>query len=418
MMQIKRLISDPLYRNSLFLMANTAVTAGLGFIFWMVIARFYTEAELGLGAAIISAISLLALLSRLGFNVALIRFLPKAEKPVDMINTCLTLSGIVSLVVAGIFIAGLHLWSPAFYFVRENAIFSIAFVFFVLFCTLSGIMDSIFIARRRADFVLLKNTIYSLLKIPLPILLVLYFHAFGIVASWGVAIALAVIISFLLFLPRVQNRYKPVPKLNLGIIRDIWRYSAGNYFAGLFGAASTFILPIMVVNILGAEQNAYFYVAWMIASLLFAIPMAVSQSLFAEGSHFEAPLGLNVRRSYKFIFLLLIPAIILLLLLGKWLLLLFGVSYSANALGLLSILGISSLFVGVNSVYYSIMRVRHRIRELVAICGFITLAVLLGSYFITPTTGIIGVGYIWLGAQGVVSIYVISAMRRRIAGVS
>lgn len=215
----------------------------------------------------------------------------------------------------------------------------------------------------------------------------------------------------MLFLPRVQNLYKPVPKLNLGIIRDIWRYSAGNYFAGLFGAASTFILPIMVVNILGAEQNAYFYVAWMIASLLFAIPMAVSQSLFAEGSHFEAPLGLNVRRSYRLIFLLLVPAVILFLLVGKWLLLLFGVSYSANALTLLWILALSAVFMGVNSVYYSILRVRGRIRELVAICGFITLAVLIGSYFITPTTGIIGVGYIWLGAQGIVSAYVLLAMR-------
>ena len=392
-------------------MANTLVMAGLGFVFWMVVARFYTEAEVGLGAAIISAISLLALLSTLGLNVALIRFLPKAEKPVDMINTCLTLSGIVSLVVAGIFIAGLHLWSPALGFIRENAIFSIAFVFFTLFWTLSGVMDFIFIARRRADFVLSKNTIFSLLKIPLPILLVLFFYSFGIISSWGLAIGVALAISLFLFLPRVQNRYKPLPRINLGIIKNMWRYSAGSYLAGLFGSASTLILPIMVLNLLGAEQNAYFYVAWMIAGLLFVIPGAVSQSLFAEGSHFEAPLGVNVRRSYKFIFLLLIPAIILLLLLGKWLLLLFGVSYSANALMLLWILAVSGIFVGVNSVYMTILRVQGRIRELMIIAGFVMFAVLLGSYLITPATGIIGVGYTWIGAQGLVSIYVAIRMK-------
>ena len=410
-MQIKRHISDPLYRNSLFLMANTVVTAGLGFIFWMVVARYYTEAEVGLGAAIIPAISLLALISTLGLNVALIRFLPKAEKPVDLINSCFTLSGIVALAVGGIFIAGINFWSPALGFIRENAIFSIAFVLFVLFWTLSGMMDFIFIARRRAEFALLKNTIYSLLKIPLPILLVFYFHAFGIVGSWGVAIGVALAISILLFLPRAQDSYKPVPRLNLSLIKDIRRYSAGNYVVNLLGAAPALVLPIMIVNLLGAEQNAYFYVAWMIAGLLFAIPAAVSQSLFAEGSHFEAPLGLNVRRSYRLIFLLLVPAVILFLLVGKWLLLAFGASYSANALTLLWILALSAVFVGVNSVYYSILRVQGRIRELVAICGFITITVLLASYLITPTTGIIGVGYAWIAAHGLVSVYVAIALR-------
>ncbi len=412
MRQIKQQIRDPLYRNSLFLMANTVVMAGLGFIFWMVVARFYTEAEVGLGAGIISAMSLLALLSRLGLDVALIRFLPKAEKPVDLINSCFTLSGIVALAVAAIFIAGLDLWSPALGFIRENAIFSIAFVLFALFWTLSGVMDFIFISKRRADFALSKNTIYSLLKIPLPILLVLYFHAFGIVASWGVAIGVALAISVLLFLPRAQSRYKPALKIDLGIIKDIRRYSAGNYFANLLGAAPALILPIMIVNLLGAEQTAYFYVAWMVAGLLFAIPGAVSQSLFAEGSYFEVPLGMNVRRSFRFLFLLLIPAIILVLLLGKWLLLLFGAGYAANAFMLLWILALSSLFVGVNSVYMTILRVRGRIRELVAIGGFITIAVLLGSYFIMPTTGIIGVGYAWIAAQGLVSTYVIAGGKR------
>jgi len=394
-------------------MANTVVMAGLGFIFWMVVARLYTEAEVGLGAAIISAMSLLALLSGLGLDVALIRFLPKAEKPVDLINSCFTLSGIVAVVTAAVFIAGIGLWSPALSFIRENAVFSITFIIFTLFWTLSHIMDVTFIARRRADFALLKNTIYSLLKLPLPIILVLYFHAFGIAASWGMAIGVALVISLLLFLPRVQNRYRPVPRLTLEVIKNIRRYSTANYFARLLNAAPALILPIMVVNLLGAEQNAYFYVAWMIAVLLFSIPMAVSQSLFAEGSHFEAALGVNVRRSFRFIFLLLIPAIVLLFLLGKWLLLAFGASFSANALTLLWILILSSIPLAVNSVYMSILRVRDRIRELVVLSGFIALTVLVGSYFMTAATGIVGVGYAWIAAQGLVSVYVAFAMRSR-----
>ena len=411
--QLKRHLEDPLYRNSLLLMATTAVTAGLGFFFWMIVARYYTEYEVGVAAAIISAVKLLALISTLGMDIALIRFLPKAREPGEMINSCFTVCGIVALAVSGIFIVGLDLWSPAIVFVREKAMFLLAFILFAVGWPLSGIVDSVFIAKRRAEFALAKNTIFSLLKIPLPIILVLFFHAFGIVSSWGVAIGIALIISLFLFLPRVQERYKPVLRIKLNIIKDIWKYSAGNYFVSIFSTAPSLVLPIIIVNLVSAEQTAYFYVAWMISSLLSAIPFAVSTSLFAEGVHSEEELAANARRSLKFIFLLLVPAIALLVLLGKWLLLLFGEGYSTNGLTLLWILGSSSLFAGVNSIYYTVLRVRDRIGELLVIRALIAITVLVTSSLITPTVGIVGVGYAWIGAQAITSIYVLLRVRER-----
>jgi O-antigen/teichoic acid export membrane protein len=406
-------LKGPLYRNSLFLMANTVVTAGLGFFFWMVVARFYTEAEVGWGSAIISAISLLAMLSVPGFGAALIRFLPKAEKPQDMINSCLTISGAIAVVLAIIFVTGLDVWSPALVFIKKNIIFAAAFVLFVLAQTLFGVISSVFIARRRADFTLSKSAVFSLLKIPLPIFLVLFFHAFGIAASWGIATAVALSVALFCFVPRIQPHYRPVPSLNPGVIGSMWRYSAGSYPARLLSAAPALVLPIMVVNLLGAEQNAYFYVAWTIAALLFAIPAAVAQSLFAEGAHFEEELWTNVTKSLKFIFLILVPAVVLVLLVGKWLLLLFGEGYSVSGLLLLRILSLSGLFVGVTSVYTATLRVEDRLRELTIIFGFVTVATLLSSYFVMPTYGMVGIGYVWLVVQGVIAIYAGLMMRRR-----
>lgn len=406
--KLKQVITTPLYSNAFYLMLNTAVMALCGFFFWMVVARFYTEAEVGFSSAIISAISLIAAISLVGLNISLIRFLPQADKPQELINSCYTLSGLVSLVVAGIFIAGLGFWSPALAFVRQNAIFTAAFIVFALLWTLSSLVDYTFIAKRRAGFVLSKNTIYSVLKIPLPILFVLFFRTFGIVASWGIAIAVALAISIFLFLPRVQKFYKPAPNLRLGLIKDMWRYSGGNYLTNLLASSPAFILPLMVVNLLGAEQNAYFYIAWAIASLVFAIPISVSRSLFAEGSHFEDKLRENVTKSLKFTFLLLVPAVTVLILVGRWLLLLFGQSYSLNALRLLWILSLSSLPLAINHLYTSILRVKSRLKELMAIWGFIALAVLLASYLIMPASGIMGIGYAWLGAQAAVAIYVLA----------
>ena len=399
-------------------MANTVVTTGLGFFFWMVVARFYTEYEVGVGAAIISSVRMLALISILGFNVALIRFLPKAEKPQELINSCFTLTGILNLVMAGIFVAGLELWSPKTSFIKDNAAFILAFIFFSLGWALSGLMDSIFVAKRRANFTLIKNTIFSLLKIPLPIVLTIFFHAFGIVSSWGLAIGIALIISFFLFLPRVQHNYRPALRLNLNVIKEVWKYSAGNYFANLFSSAPGFVLPIIVVNVLPyAEHNAFFYVAWTIATLLFALPYAVSVSLFAEGSHFEDSLRANTLKAFRFLLVLLIPAIIVLVLSGKWLLLLFGESYSTHGLTLLRILTLSGIFVGINQIYYTILRVRHRIRELIAIAAFEALTVLITSSLIIRETGIVGVGYAWIGAEALISLYVIGSVWLRLRAV-
>jgi len=408
---LKSLYGIPLYRNAFYLMLNTAIMALCGFFFWMVVARYYTEAAVGYSSAIISAISLIAIISLVGLNTSLIRFLPQAAKPRELINSCYTLSALVSLVVAAIFIAGLSLWSPALVFIKQNAVFTAAFIIFALLWTLSSLVGSTFIARRRAGFVLSKNTIYSVLKIPLPILFVLFFRTFGIVASWGIAIAIALAVSIFLFLPKVQDSYKPMPIVRLSLFKDMWRYSAGNYLANLLAASPAFILPLMVVNLLGAEQNAYFYIAWMIAGLLSAIPGAVASSLFAEGSHFEDKLKENVLKSLKFTFLLLVPAVIVLVLVGKWLLLAFGQSYSLNALHLLWILSLSSLPFAINHIYSGILRVKSRLKELMAIWGFIALSVLIVSYLIMPAAGIIGIGYAWLGAQAAVAIYILASRK-------
>ena len=413
---LKQEIKDPLHRNSIYLIASTVVTSVLGFVFWIVIARFYNEADVGYGAATISAIVLIATFSRMGLGTAIIRFISKEDMPAELINTCLTLCGLVSLAVAAIFVAGVDIWSPALSFIREDAEFIIAFIVFALFTALSGMLEQVFIAIRRADFVLLRSSIFCLLRIVLPFIMVIFFLAFGIVSSWGIAIGFTILVSLFFLLPRGLGVYKPVPSLKLDKIKKIWRYSAGNYLANLFGQTPDLVLPILIINIyhLGAQQAAYFYIAWRVAKFLFMIPSATSRSLFAEGSHFEDKLGANVLRSHWFTFFLLVPGVIFVLALGKWLLLMFGASYSVNALTLLQVLAVSSIPLAVNHIYYSIIKVQGRIRELVVLRGFIAVAALLGTYLATKATGdILVVGYVWLAAQVLVSIYVICAMKIR-----
>jgi len=402
--RLKLITATSLYRNAFYLMLASAVTSLLGFFFWMVVARFYSETDVGFSSAIISVINLIALLSLVGLDFSVIRFLHQASKPKELINSSLTLCGLVSLIIAAIFVSGINFWSPALSFVKQNAIFFLAFLAVAVLTTLSSLTDSVFIAKRRAGFVLSRNIIFSLLKLPLPIAFAIFLHTFGIVISWGIALAIAVVISLLLFLPRVEGGYKPIPTLNIGHTKGILKYSFGSYIASLLARAPIMILPLMVVNLLGTESNAYYYIAWTVASILMALSLAISNSLFAESVYSANKIKENVTRAIKLTFLLLIPAVIVLIIAAKWILLAFGESYSANALTLLYILSISNLPRGINYIYIVLLRVQDRVKELIIIQGLVAVAVLTLSLLALPSYGIIGVGYVWLGVQVVVSI--------------
>ncbi|MFQ6129036.1 MAG: lipopolysaccharide biosynthesis protein [Thermoplasmata archaeon] len=156
-----RNLRTPLYRNAIFLMANTVVASGIGFFFWMVVAGCYTPHEVGLAAAIIPVIAFLGMLSRFGFDIGLVRFLPSSGKNSRaMINSSFTISGAAAILISFIFLMGLDIWSPALLFIRENRIFFSSF-------TLFSLMNQVFVARRNAKFVL-AGSLASGLRIALP----------------------------------------------------------------------------------------------------------------------------------------------------------------------------------------------------------------------------------------------------------
>jgi Na+-driven multidrug efflux pump len=249
-----------------------------------------------------------------------------------------------------------------------------------------------------------KNALFSLLKLLLVIGLAIFLHTFAVVVSWGIAYVIAIALSMFLFLPRIVDGYKPVPTLSMEQTKGMGHYAGFSYLDSLLAGAPVMILPLMVLNLLGTESNAYFYAVWMIAGLLFAIPHSVSQSLFAEGSHSEASFKENVVRSVKFTFLFLIPIAVVLIIVAKWVLLAFGQGYAANGLTLLWLLVLSSLPRGINYIYIGLLRVQGRLKELVIIRSFMTVAVLIPCFFMLPVYGIIGIGYVWLAVQGVLAI--------------
>lgn len=411
---VKSLLDVSLYRNAIYLMLNSAMLALTGFFFWIAAARLYPTEAVGLASSAIAAIGLLSLLSTLGLEYGLIRFLPTAgEKARDMINSCFTIGGTVSIIFALIFLAGLGIWSPALLPIRDNLLYLFAFIVFAFANTLQSFNTQCFIAARKSRFTMAQGWLAGFLRfIPL-VILASSFQKFGIFVSWGAAVSLAAVIAIIFFLPRTYHGYRPLPSIRKDVVSQMLRFSFANYIATIFWMIPQLVLPIMVVNLLGAEQNAYFYIGWSITGIVFMIPTAASFSLLAEASHDEKKLDQEMKRSLKLIMLLLVPAIVVLLLLGNKILLFFGRAYSEKAPELLWFLAVSALPLSLNQVYFTIRRVEKKMQSVIWLTAFIAIATLVSSYFLLPVMGIKGAGIGWLISQGTAAILTLPYLWRR-----
>ncbi len=60
-------------------MLNSITGSGIGFIFWIVAAKFYSTEVVGITTALLSSITLITMFSFLGFDQSIIRF-PSGDK--------------------------------------------------------------------------------------------------------------------------------------------------------------------------------------------------------------------------------------------------------------------------------------------------------------------------------------------------
>ncbi len=398
---MKQIIRVPLYSNALFLMGASAFSALIGFVFWIVAARFYSDEAVGLASAMISAMGLVVSFSKLGLEMGLVRFLKTHnEEPNAIINTVFTVGLLVCLAAGFIFIAGLDLWSPALLFIRENPFYLFAFVLFCAVSSLISFSDHSFIALRRSGFVVVSGLIFGILKVVMAIVLASFLTSFGIFASWGIGLTAALIVSVFILLPVARRGYRFAITIRKKIFHEILGYSFANYFSVLLWGAPALVFPLMVVNLLGAEANAYFYIGWAVSNVIVMIPTSVTTSLFAEGSYNEAQLKTHILRSLKIIFLLLIPAVVLVLLLADKLLWLFGTQYSSSATELVRIMTLAVLPLAVNIIYLNIKRVQKDLKVIVGMPAFIAVISIVLAPVLLPRMGFNGVGIAWLAAQG------------------
>ncbi|MCK5216670.1 MAG: oligosaccharide flippase family protein [Methanosarcinales archaeon] len=408
--ELKQHLDDPLFKNSYFLMVSTIIGSILGFIFWMLVTRYYMPHDVGLATALISIVNLLTTFSLLGFNFGILRFLPNEKDKMDMINSCLTVTFFFAVVLSLIFILGIGTWSPTLLFMRESLIFTTVFTVFVFTNSLVRLQQTIFVALRSAKLSLIQNTILSTLKLIFVIFLVA-FGVFGIISSWTIAACIVLILSSILLLPMRVHSYLPIPTIKKKIIKDMFQISFGNYIAENFAVIPNSILPLMIISVLTPEMNAYFFMALAILNILLVVPVAINGSLFVEGSYAPDKFRNNVIKALKFTFLLIIPMIFGIFIFGDKLLLLFGKTYSENAYYVLCVLVLSIIPFAINKLYMTIKNIQLKVKSIIYLNVFISILTVAISYLLMLKIGLIGVAIGYTLAQGIGAVVVLAAVK-------
>ncbi len=396
----QQLAKDSLFRNSIFLMLSTGVMAFLGFFFWIINARLFSSEQVGIATTLISVVALIASFSSLGLGTSLVRYLPISKSKNETINTTFTLICIASIVGALFFLINVKFISPTLTFIKDDVILSLLFILFVVASALNQNSESIFIAYRSSKYVLIKTILLSVVKLALPIFLIT-FGAYGIFMSVGISYAVG--FAFTLLLLILKFNYFLKLTINGSIIKKLFKFSLGNYIAGFIGGLPAMVLPILILNSIGAKFSAYFYMDMMIASLLYSIPMAVSQSLFAEGSRSENYLKAHLKKTVKIIALLLIPSITITILFGKYILLAFGKEYSSEGVIFLQLLALSGIFVSINYIGNSIFYIKHKVSLLIFL-NIINAFLIISLSLLFIKTNLHGVGVGWLIGEAITSL--------------
>ncbi len=383
---------DPLYMNSIYMMASTLIVSGCGFLFWLIATNLYKSSEVGLATALISVLLFLMNLSILGLNYSIVRFLPTSKKRNNLLTSSFAVVASAAAIAGAIFLIFLPIFSPKLTFVNTNYLTSFIFLLFTITASIDFLMESIFIAMRSAKYIFLKNVLVSMLKISLPVFFVGY-GAIGIFIAWALALSSGLIVAF--YVLRKKFNFKLSSKFNKESLKGMISFSFINYLVGLLGIAPALILPILITNYINPETTAYFYISMMIAQLLYTIPYATTQSLFAEGSNDIRNFSKDIKKAIKFIWMILVPSIVVVLFFGNFILSFFGTEYSSEGIIFLQILAVSGIPVSLNYLGLTVLNVKHKIKALLVINLLGTVAILFLSYYFR-SMGLVGIGFAWL----------------------
>lgn len=342
-------LRDPILRNAMWMVLNTALLAASGFAFWAIAARRLDAGVIGSVALFTTAIPLLTKIGSIGMGEMLVRFISQSPSPSQMLwrsaGRVAACGGVVGVIWVVLYLprsTGIPLT------VQICAQLTIAVAVAV-----GAVCDAVLIGMRRPVLLLFGSVLTAGVK--------LVSVMFVATEEWMlVAITAAALSSTLgsLFMcwHLVGRNTNPVG--DLAEPHGSRRYRNANLVAACVSLAPTAILPVLVDSALGTAAVAYVALPVLITSLVTTLPAAVSKSMLVEAASSNRDAAVLLKRAVRIcVGATAIGAIMVSVASGEILRVL-GESYMENSTGLLRVLMLSAFCSIPNYIGDSVLGVR------------------------------------------------------------
>ena len=395
---ISKLRKDEMTWNSLFLIMNTGLMAGTGFLFWIVTTHLFPPSDVGTGSALISAASLIALLALLGLNMGMNRFLPTARNRDVLITAGVALVAVAGAVGAVIYILLTPLIAPALAFVSKNLLLTIGFAGATGAIAVNTLTDNIFIALRKAKYtVLVDGVIGGCGKVALAFVAA-GAGAYGLFLASSIALVLASTAS--LFLIFIVMRVRFDFREPLRALKPLLRFSAANYVASIVNLLSGLASSLILLDRLGSTKTGYYFVVLQMTQIVYTAGNALEQTFLTEGSQAGADIPQLRRRALRLLALFFVVSATFMIVVGRWLLLAFGDdgAYYQHGYTILIILVLAAGPLSVSAWFQTILRLAGKLRAIVVVTSTWAVLTCVGTWF-GASYGLTCAALGWVGAS-------------------
>lgn len=400
-------------KRGITLSGGTIVRLGVGFLTWLVAAHLYPPSEIGLAAAVISAMTLCVQVGTMGVDLAVIYLLPTSRhRADDLLDSAIAFGAAAALVVSCAFIGLAAAGFDSLDVLARNGLYAMFFLLLSVFQASWWIMDQASIAKGRPDHLLIRASVdgtFTLLGLA-ALGIAGVKAAAAILGSWVVA-AFAASTVAIVQLGRVPGGYRFKLRLRPKVVRDLLKVGLPNFALTAADNAPSLILPIVVAEALSPRDAAFWYAVWMIAIAAYTIPTSFGLNMFADIANSPSQVIAHVRNALRSGLLVAGVATVGLFALGPLVLAILGRSYAAAGGGALRIVALATVPMAVLKVYLFTCRALQRMSEGILVAGGVgVLAIALALGLASPL-GLPGIASGWTIAQTVGALAIVLRLR-------
>jgi O-antigen/teichoic acid export membrane protein len=400
--------------NGLALIASKVIAMGLGFLFWVLAARLFTPQEVGIAAGVVSAMMLCTQLALLGIGSAFITHFPKLQRrPAALLDTSLTCVAALGVLWGAAFLLVASWAFRQLDIVAGRTLFALLFAAASLFGTVGILLDQVSTALRRGDQALVRNVTFALGTVGLLALL----PALGaardaqtIFMPWALAGLLACFVGRRQ-LRRTLPDYRPRLAADRVLASRLVAAGLPNYALTLAERAPGLILPVLVAELLSPAANATWYAVWMMAWVVYIVPIQVGMTIFAEVAHDPLAFRTAVRRGVLSSLAVGTAGALVLGLGASLALSILGPHYASDGVGPLRILLLAVPALTFVQAYFSSCRARRTLAEAIAtgwLSGVTSVAV---AVVAGVAHGLLGMAVAWVAVQYATAVWSVWRLR-------